>query len=89
MTATPAAVRVRALRTIYRPARYREVAALNGLDLDIGAGEMVALRRPDGAGKTTAVQTLTASRSATQQSAQERGIAGQPGWRDSWLDSRH
>jgi ABC-type multidrug transport system ATPase subunit len=49
MTATPAAVRVRALRTIYRPARYREVAALNGLDLDIGAGEMVALLRPDGA----------------------------------------
>jgi ABC-type multidrug transport system ATPase subunit len=49
MTATPAAVRVRTLRTIYRPARYREVAALNGLDLDIGAGEMVALLRPDGA----------------------------------------
>src|ERR1019366_6798290 len=39
MTATGMAVRARGLRKIYRPARYREVAALNGLDLDIGAGE--------------------------------------------------
>ena len=62
MTATPAAVRVRGLRKTYRPARYREVAALNGLDLDIGAGEIVALLGPNGAGKTTAVQILTACR---------------------------
>ncbi len=60
MTATPAAVRVRGLRKIYRPPRYREVAALNGPDLDIGAGEIPALLGPDGAGKTTAVQILTA-----------------------------
>src|ERR1700722_1550098 len=62
MTATLAAVRVRGLRKIYRPARYREVAALNGLDLDIGTGEIVALLGPNGAGKTTAVQILTACR---------------------------
>ena len=62
MTATPAAVRIRGLRKIYRPARYREVAPLNGLDLDIGAGEIVALLGPNGAGKTTAVQILTACR---------------------------
>src|ERR1700735_3711837 len=53
MTATPAAVRVRGLRKIYRPARYRDVAALNGLDLDIGAGEIVALLGPNGAGEGT------------------------------------
>jgi ABC-type glutathione transport system ATPase component len=50
------------LRKIYRPARYREVTALNGVDLDIGAGEIVALLGPNGAGKTTAVQILTGYR---------------------------
>ena len=62
MTATSPAVRVRGLRKVYRPDRYREVAALNGLDLDIGAGEIVALLGPNGAGKTTAVQILTGYR---------------------------
>ena len=62
MTATRTAVRVRGLRKIYRPARYREVAALNGLDLDIGIGEIVALLGPNGAGKTTTVQILTGFR---------------------------
>jgi ABC-type Fe3+/spermidine/putrescine transport system ATPase subunit len=33
---------------VYRPHRYREVATLNGLDLDIGAGEIVALLGPSG-----------------------------------------
>ncbi|MDX6334751.1 MAG: type transport system ATP-binding protein [Streptosporangiaceae bacterium] len=62
MTATGRAVRVRGLRKIYRPDRYREVAALNGVDLDIGAGEIIALLGPNGAGKTTAVQILTGYR---------------------------
>ena len=62
MTATRTAVRVRGLRKIYRPARYREVAALNGLDLDIGTGEIVALLGANGAGKTTTVQILTGFR---------------------------
>ena len=62
MTATGTAVRARGLRKIYRPARYREVTALNGVDLDIGAGEIVALLGPNGAGKTTAVQILTGYR---------------------------
>jgi ABC-type nitrate/sulfonate/bicarbonate transport system ATPase subunit len=51
MTAAPAAVRVRGPREIYHPARYRQVAALNGLDLDIGAGEIVALLGPSGGGQ--------------------------------------
>jgi energy-coupling factor transporter ATP-binding protein EcfA2 len=62
MTVTGTAVRARGLRKIYRPARYREVTALNGLDLDIGAGEIVVLLGPNGAGKTTAVQILTGYR---------------------------
>ena len=47
---------------MHRPDRYRGAAALNGLDLDIGAGEIVALLGPNGAGKTTAVQILTGYR---------------------------
>ncbi len=62
MTAISPSVRVRGLRKVYRPDRYREVAALNGLDLDIDTGEIVALLGPNGAGKTTAVQILTGYR---------------------------
>lgn len=47
------AVRVRDLRK-----RYRDVAALDGLDLDIHHGEVFALLGPNGAGKTTAVEIL-------------------------------
>ncbi len=38
--------------------RYREVSALNEIDLDIRPGEIVALLGPNGAGKTTAVEIL-------------------------------
>jgi ABC-2 type transport system ATP-binding protein len=38
--------------------RYGGVAAVNGLDLDIGRGEIFALLGPNGAGKTTTVEIL-------------------------------
>jgi ABC-2 type transport system ATP-binding protein len=38
--------------------RYGDVAAVNGLDLDIGRGEIFALLGPNGAGKTTTVEIL-------------------------------
>jgi ABC-2 type transport system ATP-binding protein len=37
---------------------YGEVCALDGLDLEVRAGEVVALLGPNGAGKTTAVEIL-------------------------------
>jgi ABC-type branched-subunit amino acid transport system ATPase component len=47
------AVRVRGLRK-----RYRGVTAVDGVDLDVGLGEVVALLGPNGAGKTTTVEIL-------------------------------
>jgi ABC-2 type transport system ATP-binding protein len=47
------AVRVRGLRK-----SYRHRAAVDGLDLDVAAGEVFALLGPNGAGKTTTVEIL-------------------------------
>lgn len=38
--------------------RYGDVVAVDGLDLDAGAGEVLALLGPNGAGKTSTVETL-------------------------------
>ncbi|MEO3744783.1 ABC transporter ATP-binding protein [Plantactinospora sp. B5E13] len=51
------AVRVRGLRK-----RYRDEAAVDGLDLDVADGEIVALLGPNGAGKTTTVEILEGHR---------------------------
>ncbi|EWT02346.1 ABC transporter [Intrasporangium oryzae NRRL B-24470] len=48
-----AAIEVRGLRKVYG-----EVAAVDGLDLMVEAGEVVALLGPNGAGKTTTVEVL-------------------------------
>jgi ABC-2 type transport system ATP-binding protein len=48
-----AAVAVRDLRK-----SYRDVTAVDGIDLDIGHGEVFALLGPNGAGKTTTVEIL-------------------------------
>jgi ABC-2 type transport system ATP-binding protein len=48
-----AAVTVRDLRK-----SYRDVTAVDGIDLDIGHGEVFALLGPNGAGKTTTVEIL-------------------------------
>src|SRR5689334_14977289 len=38
--------------------RFGDIAAVEGLSIDIGAGEMFGLVGPDGAGKTTAIRLL-------------------------------
>jgi energy-coupling factor transport system ATP-binding protein len=45
---------------LYRGAR-RDVAALRGLSIEIGAGERVVIHGPSGAGKSTFVKLVTAS----------------------------
>ena len=48
---TSAAVRVRSLRK-----RYKDVVAVDGIDLDVAAGECFGLLGPNGAGKTTTIE---------------------------------
>src|ERR1700728_3280903 len=48
-----AAVTVRDLRK-----SYRDVTVVDGIDLDIGHGQLFALLGPNGAGKTTTVEIL-------------------------------
>ena len=50
---TPTALSLRGLRK-----HYGSVRALDGLDLEIGAGEIVALLGPNGAGKSTAMEMM-------------------------------
>lgn len=73
------AVRVRDLRK-----RYREVTALDGVDLDIHHGEVFALLGPNGAGKTTAVEILEGYRRRDGGDVAVLGTdpaAGGRGWR--------
>lgn len=53
MNATGWAVRAQGLRK-----HYGDVAAVSGIDLEIGRGEVFALLGPNGAGKTTTVEIL-------------------------------
>ncbi|HSW41089.1 MAG TPA: ABC transporter ATP-binding protein [Patescibacteria group bacterium] len=53
------AIYVRGLRK-----RYRELTVLDGLDLEVQTGAVVALLGPNGAGKTTTVEILEGYRSA-------------------------
>ena len=45
--------------------RYTDITAVDGIDLHVGEGELVALLGPNGAGKTTTVEILEGYRHAT------------------------
>jgi ABC-2 type transport system ATP-binding protein len=73
------AIGVRGLRK-----RYREVMAVDGLDLEVGAGEVFALLGPNGAGKTTVVEILEGYRDRDAGEVRVLGedpASGSAGWR--------
>ena len=55
---TPPAIETRSLRRVY-DAKPKPVLALDGVDLDVEAGEFFGLLGPNGAGKTTLIKILT------------------------------
>src|ERR1700712_3735373 len=69
------AVRVRGLRKAYG-----ELTALDGVDLTVGRGEVLALLGPNGAGKTTMVEILEGHRKAD--SGQVSVLGYDPGKRE-------
>ena len=55
--------------------RFGEVEAVKGVDLAIGAGELVALLGPNGAGKTTSISLMLGLRRPTAGEARLFGLA--------------
>ena len=60
--------------------RYGNVVALDGLDLEIRAGEVLAVLGPNGAGKTTAINLLLGSLRAQEGTVEVFGHEPGPAW---------
>ena len=69
-----------ALRAAGLTKRFGRVAALDGLDLEVGAGEVHAFLGPNGAGKTTTIRILLGLLKAD---AGEATLLGGDPWRDA------
>jgi ABC-2 type transport system ATP-binding protein len=68
------------LRAVGLTKRYGRVVALDGLDLEVGAGEVHAFLGPNGSGKTTAIRVLLGLLKAD---AGEVTLLGGDPWRDA------
>jgi branched-chain amino acid transport system ATP-binding protein len=67
--------------------RYGSAVALDGLSLEVGAGEMVALVGPNGAGKSTLINTITGLLAPASGSARCEGrVAQVPEGRQMFAD---
>ena len=64
----------RAIRTEGLTKRYGDVAALDHLDLDVAAGEVVGYLGPNGAGKTTTIRLLLGLSQPTEGTAEIFGL---------------
>lgn len=62
------------MRMLVRTTIYEDVVALAGVDLDVAAGQTVAIVGPNGAGKTTMFRILTGLTTATSGIAQVLGL---------------
>jgi len=72
---TERVIEVAGLRKEYRSAFGKPpITALDGIDFQIGAGELFGLLGPNGAGKTTTVKILLGLTAATSGSAQIHGL---------------
>jgi len=72
-------IRVRGLRKVYG-----DLVAVDGVDLDVAAGEVFALLGPNGAGKTTTVEVLEGYRSRSAGEVEVLGVdpeGGDAAWR--------
>lgn len=78
MSTDPRTARVLELRGVVK--RFGRVAALDGLDLHVDAGEVVGVLGPNGAGKTTAIRCLLGLLRAT---AGTVTVFGMDAWREA------
>src|SRR5260370_13888267 len=69
-----------ALRAVGLTKRFGRVVALDGVDLEVGAGEVHAFLGPNGAGKTTTIRILLGLLKAD---AGEVTLLGSDPWRDA------
>jgi ABC-2 type transport system ATP-binding protein len=63
-----------AIETDDRRKEYGDLAALDGLSLTVGEGELFALLGPNGSGKTTTIEILTGQRTPSDGSVSVLGI---------------
>jgi ABC-2 type transport system ATP-binding protein len=70
---TAPAIEARGIRRVYK-AKPADVTALDGVDLDVSAGEFFGLLGPNGAGKTTLIKILTTLLSPSGGSARVFGF---------------
>jgi ABC-2 type transport system ATP-binding protein len=73
-----------ALRAAGLTKRYGSVRALDGLDLEVGVGEVHAFLGPNGAGQTTAIRILLG---LLRKDGGEVSLLGADPWRDAVRDS--